>query len=59
MDQNVAKTPPLTDSPAASKNEALKQLAESAGGDGSIFSQLAANPFFTAVCLMVIHPCEQ
>lgn len=48
MDQNVAKTPPLTDSPAASKNEALKQLAESAGGDGSIFSQLAANPFFTA-----------
>lgn len=56
MDQNAARTPPLTDSPAASKNEALKQLAESAGGDGSIFSQLAANPFFTAVCLMVIHP---
>jgi len=49
MDHNAAKSPPPTDSPAASKAEAIKQLTENAG-EGSLFQQLASNPFFTAVC---------
>ncbi|GAB7352553.1 hypothetical protein MBLNU459_g2938t3 [Dothideomycetes sp. NU459] len=53
MEQNAAKSSPLTDSntavsPAVGKEQVLKQLTEGAGGDGSIFQQLASNPFFTA-----------
>lgn len=36
---------------ASPKNTVLKQLAEASNSDGSIFTQLANNPFFTAVCL--------
>lgn len=62
----MANATPLTEgspavksatTPAVSKEHAIKQLTESAGGDGSIFQQLASNPFFTAVChfLLLSH----
>ena len=51
MDQNAANIPPLADKPTVSKDQAIKQLTESTNGDGSIFQQLAGNPFFTAVRL--------
>ncbi|KAK4547789.1 hypothetical protein LTR36_000747 [Oleoguttula mirabilis] len=35
-------------SPSATKADALRQLAVSGSGDGSIFTQLFNNPFFTA-----------
>jgi len=38
-----------------SKQDVLKQLAESGGGDGSLFQQLTSNPFFTAVCYIPVR----
>jgi len=35
------------------RQDALKQFAESAGGDGTFFQQLTSNPFFTAVCFTI------
>ena len=53
MDKNAVQAPPLTGSGdggyVPSKQDLIKQLGENVGGDGSIFSQLAGNPFFTAV----------
>lgn len=52
MEQDVAKTSPLTVADQAQvspKQHALEQLSKSATGDGSVFQQLASNPFFTAV----------
>ena len=48
--QNALNTvPPAPSLPAAStKEQALKSLAGSGSGDGSIFQQLTSNPFFTA-----------
>ncbi|KAK5128403.1 hypothetical protein LTR85_003071 [Meristemomyces frigidus] len=52
MDNN-ASTPAVTQAiaqgdPVPTKGDALRQLAASGGGDGSIFTQLLNNPFFTA-----------
>lgn len=49
MDHNAssATSTPLTSS-QVSKQDAVKQLAELGSGEGSIWSQLLANPFFTA-----------
>lgn len=48
--QNALNTvPPALSLPATqSKEQALKSLAGSGSGDGSIFQQLTSNPFFTA-----------
>ncbi|KAK5130979.1 hypothetical protein LTR08_001390 [Meristemomyces frigidus] len=52
MDNNVA-TPAVTEAAAqsstvATKQDVLRQLVAPGGGDGSIFTQLLNNPFFTA-----------
>lgn len=45
----INTVPPASGTPAVpSKEQALKSLAESGSGDGSIFQQLTSNPFFTA-----------
>ena len=49
MDQNASSSapPPIADARAI-KQDAIKQLAEIGNNDGSVWSQLLSNPFFTA-----------
>ena len=52
MDHNVSQLhatgPTTSHPPATSKEDIIKQLATADGGDGSVFTQLLSNPFFTA-----------
>ena len=54
MDQNAPPTVPSQHSTVKvdARDQITKQLTAGQTGDGSLFSQLAANPFFTAVSPM-------
>lgn len=49
LDVAKASSPLIGPDQVSPKQQALDQLAKAASGDGTIFQQLASNPFFTAV----------
>lgn len=55
MGKDAAQASSLTSADAgttAPRDEAIQQLVDGVRTDGSIFQQLASNPFFTAVCVL-------